>query len=107
ADRFAALIADHVTAVQNVGIRTIVPAEAVFVRPVFAAASNACLDPINDPLLLVRVDPVIARFDPRLDLLGPITEQGSEGFVPPNLVCLQSPVPQDVVACPPDQLKTL
>ena len=107
ADWFSALIADHITAVQNVGIGTIVPTEAVFVRPGFASAFNERLSSFDNPLFLLRMNPVMARFDPWLDLLGLVSEQGLEGLVPPELVCLQVPVPHRVVGRACDQLKTL
>src|SRR6185369_9289813 len=83
------------------------PAEAVFVRPVFAAPFYERFGPVDNALLLVRMNPAIARLNPRLDLLGTVAQQGFDGFVPPDMVCLQVPVPDHIVGCASDQLKAL
>ena len=90
---------------KNAGISSVAAAEAILVRPGFAAAPDDRLNPVEQPFLVLRVNPIGPGFGSRFQVLRLVAIQGPERFTPPNPVGFQVPIPDHVMGRARKQLK--
>ena len=107
AHRLAAVVADHMAAVENVRIAAVGAQEAVFVDPAGLRPVDRRMDAGVDPGAVLRVDMSDPPFPGRLDIVRPVTIGGLQRLVPEHVIGGEVPIPDRVVGGPDRQAVAL